>query len=286
MNASPYLFAPGTFVAFLLASWKRIVLVGFLGGVAGIGASFLMHKMYRGEAVVVPAPNRDARGALGDTLGGLSGLASLAGVNLMGGNSSRDADLEYLKSRELLRKFIKRHSVLPVIYADRWDARAKKWTGEEPSEDAAVARLQERVVSILPDRRSGSIRVAVTLRDPKLASEWANALVDDANSDLRATAQENARKSIEFLNAELGKTPLVGVEQAIYRLIEGQINSIMVANITTDFAFRVVDPSVPSDPHRYVSPNRILMGMLGGILAGIGVLLFLYVRFNRRQPAV
>lgn len=285
MNSTPSIFAPGSFSAHLLASWKLILLVGFLGGVAGIAVSFLLPKTYRSEAVLVAAANRDARGALAESLGGLSGLASLAGINLMSGNSSRDADLEYLKSRELLRRFMKRHTVLPVIYPERWDARGKKWSGEEPSEDAAVARLQARVVSILQDRRTGSIKVAVTLRDPKLAAEWANLIVADANSDLRATAQDNARKSVEFLNAELTKTTLLGVEQAIYRLIEGQINSIMIANITTDYAFRVVDPAVPSDPHRYASPNRILLGMVGGMLSGILVLLFLFIRYSRRQPA-
>ena len=272
-----------SFPVYVFRRWLLVLIVGFLGGVAGVAASFLLRKTYRSELVAVPAARSDARGALGESLGGLSSLASLAGINLNGGNSGRDADLEYLKSRELLRRFITRHDAMPVLYAARWDAANKKWRGEPPTLDAAVAMLQNRVVSILLDRRTGAIKVSVTLNDPEIAAKWANLIVADANSDLRTVAQDNARRSIDFLNAELSKTSLLGVEQAIYRLIEGQINSIMLANVSADYAFRVVDPAVPSDPHRYASPNRMLIGMMGSMFAGTLLLILLFARFIRRQ---
>ncbi len=274
-----------SFPVHVFRSWKLVLLVGVLGGIAGIAASFLVRKSYRSELVAVPAANRDARGALAESLGSLSSIASMAGFSLNSGNSNRDADLEYLRSRELLRKFISHHHVLPILYAGRWDAANKQWRGEAPSMDAAVARLQGGIVSILQDRRTGAIRVAVTMHDPNVAAKWANQIVADANADLRAIAQENARRSVEFLNAELSKTTLLGVEQAIYRLIEGQINGIMLANVSTDYAFRVVDPAVPSDIHRYASPNRFLMGIMGGILGGTILLLILFARFVRRQQS-
>jgi uncharacterized protein involved in exopolysaccharide biosynthesis len=281
MNSTPPIPASDSFAPFLLASWKSVVIVAFLGAVAGVATSFLLQKMYRSEAVVVPAPSRDARGALADSLGGLSGLASLAGINVLGETNARDADLEYLKSRELLRRFMKRHTILPTLYPSRWDATAHAWKGEAPTEDAAVARLQAHVVSILQDRQTGSVTVAVILRDPKLAAEWANLLITDANSDLRAGAQLEAQKSIDFLNGQLKTTTLVGVEQAIYRLIENQINSIMLMSVSSDYAFRIVDPAAPSDPSRYASPNRMLMGMLGGLLGGAIMIAMLYIRLIR-----
>jgi uncharacterized protein involved in exopolysaccharide biosynthesis len=262
--------------------WKAVIAWGVAGLVAGVALSFLITKAYRAEVVVMPASDRDMRTSLADSLGALSNFASLAGVNLSGAGA-REEDMEYVKSNELLRRFVVRHNVKPVLFAKRYDAKTKSWIGDEPTLGAAVAKLKNGIVTILPDRRSGAIRVSVVMTDRMIAAQWANALIADANADLRESAQRNAEKSIEFLRNELQKTTIIGVEQAIHRLIETQINRIMVANVSADYAFKVVDPAVAADADRPVRPNRILMGLIGGFLAAGAYLAVILLKFAQRR---
>ena len=75
---------------------------------------------------------------------------------------------------------------------------------------------------------------------------------------------------------------------AINRLIETQINRRMMANVTEQFAFRVVDRAVPADLSDRVRPRRTVMvlvgGSLGGLIAGVLVLLG-GGRFAAEKPA-
>jgi LPS O-antigen subunit length determinant protein (WzzB/FepE family) len=87
-------------------------------------------------------------------------------------------------------------------------------------------------------------------------------MVEMVNERLRAEAIRNADLSIDYLNKELAKTNLVEMQQAIYRLIQNQVNSAMLANVQREYAFRVIDPAVA--PETRVSPKRTVMTLVGG----------------------
>jgi len=105
--------------------------------------------------------------------------------------------------------------------------------------------------------------------DPKVAADWTNAYVALANDRLRSDAIQKSRRSIEFLEQEAGKTDVVELKQAIYRLIETQVNNAMYANVQREYAFRTIDPAVASDPRRKVSPHRALMTLEGALAAAV-----------------
>jgi hypothetical protein len=97
------------------------------------------------------------------------------------------------------------------------------------------------------------------------------------NERLRTQALDNARLSIEFLNRELEKQDLVQSRDAIYRLIESQINKAMIANVQREFAFKVIDAAVASDRKRKVAPRRSLITAAVSVLTTMlvaGVLLY------------
>ena len=55
--------------------------------------------------------------------------------------------------------------------------------------------------------------------------------------------------------------------EAINRLIEGQIRQRMIASVTQEYAFRVVDRALTPDLSDKVRPKRALM-LLGGLIIG------------------
>lgn len=87
---------------YLLAKWRILLIMGILGGVIGLAYAFLKQPLYTATTTFVLEGN-DSR----TNLGGLSGMAALAGIDL-GGNAGGlfqgDNILELYKSRNMLEK--------------------------------------------------------------------------------------------------------------------------------------------------------------------------------------
>jgi uncharacterized protein involved in exopolysaccharide biosynthesis len=143
-------------------------------------------------------------------------------------------------------------------------------------------RLFDRIRSVRQDLETGLVTLRVDWRDPEVAAQWANEIVARANELLRTRAIEEAEQSLEYLNTALHQADNVELRSAISTLMQNQMQSRTFASVRTDFAFRVVDPAVPSDLNKRVSPRRTLM-VLGGLIAGflIGVMLAAFKEFVR-----
>ena len=99
-----------------------------------------------------------------------------------------------------------------------------------------------------------------------------NELVDRLNEEMRRRAVVKADTSMQFLEKELQITATVEVHDAISRLMEAQVKQRMLANVTHDYSFRVVDRAISSDGDEPVSPQKGLLvtaGVLTGLIFGI-----------------
>lgn len=90
---------------------------------------------------------------------------------------------------------------------------------------------------------------------------------------------------MKYLNGELESASSVELRQSIHRLIEAQVQTIMLANVRQDFAFRVIDPAVVQDADHYVSPRRALLAFMGIVLGGFLGLSISLVREAMRAAA-
>jgi uncharacterized protein involved in exopolysaccharide biosynthesis len=147
------------------------------------------------------------------------------------------------------------------------------------------------VLGVFEDENAGTVAVTITLPDRVQVAQWANDIVSMLNERFRNRVSAEAQKSIEYLYEELEKATLVELRQVIPRLIEAQIETIMLTNVRKEFVFRVIDPAVVQDEDRNVSPRRALIafiGLLFGGFVGTGVAAFRdAMRAGARiQPAV
>ena len=168
---------------------------------------------------------------------------------------------------------------MPVLFAADWDENQRTWrvaSDDVPTTEDAY-RLFDSIRSVDEDLSTGLITVTVTWTDPKLAADWANALVDDVNEQLRDRAILVSRKNLEFLNAELRTVGEIEVRTAIYGLIEAEMKNAMFANARSEYAFKVIDPAVVPEKKHW--PNRLLLVLIG-LSAGtvIGVLVVAALR--------
>jgi uncharacterized protein involved in exopolysaccharide biosynthesis len=271
-------FDIGQIVTALGKGWKALVLTTLLGASAAAGLSFLMTPLYRSEALLMPAARKEASGRSGALSGQLGGLAALAGIDITAGTGGKEEAIATLSSSGFARDFINAEQLLPVLFERRWDTRAKRWKPgmPPPTLEDGVKKFTEEVRTISEDRTTGLITLKVEWRTPELAAHWANGMIDRVNERMRARAIRDAERSIDFLNKELEKTTVVELRQAIYRLIEEQVNNAMLANVQYEYAFRVVDPAVA--PMKRASPRRAAMTVIGGVFGlfagALGTLLF------------
>jgi uncharacterized protein involved in exopolysaccharide biosynthesis len=262
--------------------WARRCLIAVSIAVCTIGcvaAAFLMTPMYRVEAVLVPANTDRTLGSLNGALGGLGGLTSLAGISIAPADTRTQEALAVLNSRELTQKFIEERGLMPELFPRDWDAGRKAWKmglRHPPTVSKAYKYFNGKIRAVTQDRKTGLIVLSVYWRDRIEAAAWANELVQRLNVEMRARAIAQANDSLAELERELLATTVVETRQAISRLIDGQVKQRMVANVTPEYVFRVVDQALPPDADDPTWPNRPLLFALGPLIGlTIGALLAL-----------
>lgn len=253
-----------------------------------IAAALMLPKKFEANMLLAAATESSDSSNLSSLASQFGSIASLAGVNLDSGGSKEEA-IAILNSRTLATDFIERENLLPVFFADRWDDEAGQWSvaaEEIPSMWDAINYFEKKVRRVSIRKDDGLIVVSMTWFDPDVAADWANKLIALVNQKMRDDAILEATKSNEYLNNELAKTSAIDLQQGIYRLIESNLNTIMLANVRDEYAFRVLDRPTAPDLDDYSSPNQVLIiffGMMFGLFLGVGGALIRNAQVQRRQ---
>jgi uncharacterized protein involved in exopolysaccharide biosynthesis len=266
----------GTLVAIL---WQRrwwIVATTVLFTAAFAAAAFIITPVYRATTVLVPVdPEKSGMASLGSALGQFGSLASLAGLELGSGSGAAEESLAVLRSREFTEAFIRENNLMPLLFHRRWDAKSGQWKGDpedHPTLAQAYKYFDKKVRRISQDKKSGLVTMHIDWRDRQAAAAWSNELISRVNAEMRARAIAKTNSSVGYLQNELAATSVVEGRQAISRLMEAQINRRMFANVTEEYAFRVVDralePDLKDDVVRPKKAMMIAMGACLGFLLG------------------
>jgi uncharacterized protein involved in exopolysaccharide biosynthesis len=236
------------------------------GAIAGIilavAAILLITPRYRAETVILPV--RQNTGAQNPLTSQLAGFAAIAGLNV----PAEDNTIEFiatLGSRAFTEDFIQRHDLITVLFADDWNSETGMWDVDDPADVPTLSKAHDffdkSVRTIEQDPQTGLVTLTIDWPDPVLAAEWANALVADVNAVLRARAIEQSTKSIDYLTRELESTSTLQLRTALFELMESQMTKKLVANVTTEYAFKTIDPA--KVPEKVQWPNRFLFLALG-----------------------
>jgi len=243
-----------------------------------VALAFSITPTYRVSTLLVPASTEEDAGGLGAAMRSLAGTASLLGLSIGGGRNNVDESLAVLKSRGFLEQFILEKELMPVLFEKNWDATRKAWRTPDdvPTPARAYKLFSRNILSVSQDRGTALVTVSMKWRDREQAADWANELVARLNAEMRDRALKEAGESITFLEAEMKSNSLLGVQAAIGRIIEAQINKQMLANVTQEYALRVVERAMAPDEGDVVWPNKKLLaalGMLLGALIGVAAVL-------------
>lgn len=272
--------------------WDRkifIIVFGLLFAVGSVIYALSKPNLYEAKTILASA---DSGSGVSRISGQLGGIASLAGINLSAGESSKDTiAIELLTSWGFIEEFIERNKIKPEVYAvvewnkeqdklvydvDMYDAETKKWapnkkgigkpTAEPTSWELYEAFLQ--MITITQNKDTGLIELAVEHYSPVLASKWAQLLVIDINNHMRRKDVEEAEKSIAFLKKQLSETSISDVQNMFFQIMEDQIKTLMLASVNDEYVLKTISPAkVPEIKSR---PKRamivVLVTMVGAML--------------------
>jgi uncharacterized protein involved in exopolysaccharide biosynthesis len=226
-------------------------------------AAYTITPIYRASTVLIPASSeRGSSGVLGSALGQLGGLASLAGISVGSGDAETEEALAVLRSRQFTERFIIDNNLLPKLFAEKWDVSNNKWKvaeKEQPTLAKANAYFTKNIRTVAQDKKTGLVTLQIDWKDRNEAAAWANELVQRLNSDMRARAIAKSDASVGYLEKELKNTSLIGTQEAINRLIEAQVKQRMLASVSQEYSFRVVDKAMAVDEDDPIRPKKLLL---------------------------
>ena len=186
----------------LLPIWrerKRILIISIAVGVVTLGVNFLLPKSFKSTATLLPETDKSRLGSLGQ----FAGLASLAGVNVSGGDVPRLYPA-ILTSETLLQEVVERR-YHTLKYPDSVDL-IKYFECNEPTPaenlDKAIKKLQESM-SVSLDNKTNIVTVSVEMEEPQLAADVLNESVDQLDTFLRTKKITSASEQRSWIEERL-----------------------------------------------------------------------------------
>ncbi|WP_166253991.1 Wzz/FepE/Etk N-terminal domain-containing protein [Marinobacter salicampi] len=282
-----------------LTLWREkwlILVITLLFGVASAAYALLQPDIYTAKVVLAPQAE-DSGGNLGRLAGQFGGLASLAGVNLGGGESNRTViALETLKSNAFLSDFIARHQLaVPLMAVTGWqsatgepeynrkmyDAEGSLWKTDEAGKTLAptdwdMVKAFRDLMNVSSANDTGIVTLTIRHVSPAVASDWATLLVVDINNHMRASEVGKAEARIAFLQGKVKETNIAGMQQVFFQLIESETRTVMLANAQSEYVFETIDPAIA--PQEKSEPKRALIVILGIMLGGMAAVFIVFVR--------
>lgn len=258
---------------------RSIVVIGATGFVFAVAAyigSQFMQPAYMSTISMLSA-QEDNDAALSRVTNQLGAVAGLLGVGAGGGRRDVNESLATLRSRLLVADFLKAEEFLDDIFAILGPEVIASLS-EEDRLQAAVTYFQDNILTVGYDTRTSLMVVSITWIDRHRAADLANNYIAFANEAMRQRGIASARNRIDFLDKAADDAATVELRQAIYRLVEAQVNAEMMAATKPDYAFIIIDPAVPAGVDEEVRPQKALLALIAAMFGGglaFGVLLLL-----------
>ena len=271
---------------FVVLLWTKKFLVGGVSLFFMISVyiySFTITPTYMVSTILEPRVESNSMSGLMGRLAGASG-GIFGGILGGGGNAAKSAALKTLTSNSFLQDFVIEEGAVPYLYQARGGENEidnlKNMSADElrsnPETRRSIDTLRRFVIGVDNSPITGLVTLSVSLEDPDVAVRWANNLVKLANEKIRQDAIEESQQKIDFLHKEYSNNNVESVRAAISSLLENELKSIMIASVSEEYGFKVIDPAfLPVDGY-YQRPRHAMLAVVGGIIGFSLSLLFLF----------
>lgn len=194
--------------------WRRkwfVLFVAVLFGVVALGLSLFLPKKYKTQATLMPLTSSGG-GGLSSFTSQISSLplvgSQLGGLGNLGGGKNKEL-VNILKSRTLTERVIDKFDLMKVLFEKQYDSNSgtygPNWLGIIPVKEDAVKVFQKKVSNIEEDKKSGLVKIQVSLKDPVLAAKVANEMVSQLQSFIENNSLTLSKRNRIFIEQQLVK---------------------------------------------------------------------------------
>ncbi|HDD43741.1 MAG TPA: hypothetical protein ENG63_02625 [Candidatus Desulfofervidus auxilii] len=249
--------------------------------------SLFMPNIYKSTAIIMPIEEKTK--GLPFITTQFSGITSFTGISPTSSISAEIISL--LKSNILREQVIKKYNLLPILFYEKWDEEKRQWKkdgfsfgkiigkalamvkpkGKFNKEDEDIPtiddgiRALEDIVKINKDKKLGTISLSAEFPDPEMAKNIVDYFLNTLREHMTKEAIRIAEANKKSLEKELIKTSDPIIQQKIYSLIASQVETITMAKVNENFAFKIIDP--PRIPDKKYKPKRLFMVMASFFIA-------------------
>ena len=287
----------------LWAGSRKIIAITAVFAFVSVIYALSVSNQYK--ATVLLAPAQSDSSDLSGALGRLGGLASLAGVDIGGGDSS-EAKMaqEIMKSWSFIDGFIADNDLAVELCAVQdwsqgsnellindgvYDTENKQWLSSKnecdvrgpPSSWVLFQAFSERLV-VSENKKTGLVAVHIEYYSPQIAKQWLDMYVAAINAHMQQRQMEKVTNNINYLQAQIEKTSIAEMREVFYTIIAEQTKNKMMTEASPEYAFVAVSPSMV--PEVTSQPQRRFICTLGTLLGGmLSVLLVLVMHYARKS---
>jgi len=181
------------------ASRKKIFLLALAVSIVVLGVNFLLPMYYKSSAVLLPETEQGKLGVMGQ----VAGIASLAGIDVAGGDISRlypvIATSEAVLRRVIERPYVTERHSTPVNLVEYLDP--EQGTKEKDFEE--TLKSVQGLMETQYDSKTQVVTITLQMREPQLAADVLNALVEELDRFIREERTTGASEQARWIGARL-----------------------------------------------------------------------------------
>ena len=238
------------------------------------------------------------------SLGGLSALAGMAGVNLGGGSMDAYNSLKtvidddgfekmlvekYNLSEKLSPKAMDKHLVFALgvrTFYDFFHATNKKDDRSKDEIEYDTIKKLKKIVSISSDKKSGAITLSVVLPDRFLAKKLLEIYLHESTNYLRKIDMLEINKKLHYYKNELANTNDIELKTQISQLISALIQKKVLSSASEFYIVKEITKPEVAFIKDKTKPKRaliVIVAFITSIILGIFGVFFIEFLKNSKE---
>ena len=253
------------------------------------------------KSSVILAPQEQSKGA---SLGGLSALAGMAGINL--GGSSMDAYnsmntiinndafeemiiKKYDLDKKLTPEYMDKNLVFAFGYRGIYDMFSSKAKNDKSKDEIIFNTIKKlkKIVSLGSDKKSGAITLRIELPDRFLAEKLLKIYLNETTTYLRKLDMQDISKKLKYYKNELSNISDIELKTQISQLISSLIQKKVLSSASEYYNVRLMTkPYVPfiKDKSKPKRALILIVAFITSIILGIfGVFFLEFLRNEKKE---
>jgi uncharacterized protein involved in exopolysaccharide biosynthesis len=282
------------FIELLWSNKYKIFGTGFIASILAVFFALSLPNIYQSEAILSPVDND--KNSLSNSMQNLGGIASLAGISVGSGTSSRTNEaLATMQSFSFFEELTRNNPDLVALLmasngwdkatdqvtydSDILDLTSQKWADNTPPTLQETYRVFASKYAVNLDTKTGMVKVIFEHYSPNVAKDIVNQVTSLINSRTKIKDVTKAEKSIKYLDDQINTTLISEVKAVVSDLIQNQIQTVMLAESTDEYLFSIIEPPIASELK--IKPKRSIIVISAGI--GISFIMFFFVLMSNKE---